>query len=304
MVASPAATKGSCGNDPMPASCPTPSSLPVSMRLEDVVQFVGKSPYKWRETAHSNTTSQYALLVALIGWGLATDWICRTLRISWRVCGFVALLIPLVFVLWLITQWCFRRRSLRNLPQAYSGLTKRIVCVARPDWLAQHGEFMDVPFEPSIHFTLDLVKSTTYQKWAFGLTFLGIFALVYLVAKQMGSGFIDMGPLKVWGSWLGAYAFNHVVVWPTYLRVLPGRLDVMRFNSLPGGRTVTKSIPLRNAHLLIDLHKYAVLITVDGESTEVPFLLIRGRSRFAHSLIRAALSTHTAPPLPDDEFLG
>ncbi|RJP33774.1 MAG: hypothetical protein C4547_11780 [Phycisphaerales bacterium] len=101
-----------------------------------------------------------------------------------------------------------------------------------------------------------------------------------------------------------------MALWPTYYRVVPGRLDVMRFNMLRNEPVSIAQHPLRDAWIEIDLRRCVVIIGRRNEpgepqtEAELPILLMRRRTEFAHALLLAAISTHEAPPLPDDALLG
>jgi hypothetical protein len=93
-------------------------------------------------------------------------------------------------------------------------------------------------------------------------------------------------------------------LWPTYFRVVPGRLDVMRFGSLRGRPVSIERFDLHTAKLLVDMRRWVVFIDDEERQIELPIALMRDRRRFAHAVLLAALSTYEPAPLPDDALLG
>jgi len=94
-------------------------------------------------------------------------------------------------------------------------------------------------------------------------------------------------------------------VFPTYLRVVPGRLDVMECGWLGRQIIAVRRIDLRDKAIAIDLNTQVLLIDADSpKSTKIACGAIWDRWAFAHAVLMAAVSTHTPAPLPDDQLLG
>lgn len=96
-----------------------------------------------------------------------------------------------------------------------------------------------------------------------------------------------------------------IVSWfcPTYIRVVPGRLDIIRYRALSKRVADAVHIDLRRARILVDVRKgYA---KISGEKRHViPLFLVLGSRRFAYHLFLGALSSHTPPPMSDEELIG
>jgi hypothetical protein len=105
-------------------------------------------------------------------------------------------------------------------------------------------------------------------------------------------------PLPVWGA--------VALLWPTYLRVVPGRLDVIRYSVFPRWRTEVRSWNLRDARILVDLRGMRVSIDIPGDPGPVEFSigLLPRRTRFARMLFWAAMSSYRAPAIADGELIG
>jgi hypothetical protein len=104
------------------------------------------------------------------------------------------------------------------------------------------------------------------------------------------------------GALAGILAFG--VLWPAYLRVSPGRLDVLRGGWGTSLRCVA-SVDLRDATIWIDLRRRRIFLKEPGKrlvwfSTD----LTGRRCALARAIVAAALTTQAPIPLPDDALVG
>lgn len=179
----------------------------------------------------------------------------------------------------------------------------RVCCVGLPDELEPYGPLEDLPFEPAIfHAALAFQPSG----WAIGLVW--VFAAIggmgawYLVHRVWGVPNTG-GTFYFWGAYgLGIVALTWLR--PIYFRVVPGRLDVLRYSALRTQPLRVDHYNLSTASVLIDLRRWLLFVDRDDQSAEFSFMLVPGRRRFAHTILRAAISTHQPAPLPDGELLG
>ena len=94
------------------------------------------------------------------------------------------------------------------------------------------------------------------------------------------------------------------VVYPTYLRVVPGRIDIMEC-ALLGRRIIrVRRIDLRSRAVTIDAGAQLLHVDAVPKFELIPFAAIWDRWAFAHAALMAAVSSHTPPPLPDDALVG
>ncbi len=94
------------------------------------------------------------------------------------------------------------------------------------------------------------------------------------------------------------------VVFPTYLRVLPGRIDIMECGFL-GLRIISvRRISLRSDVVTVDVSRHVIQVGAGKKARQIAFGAIVDRWAFAHAVLMAAVSTHTPPPLPDDALAG
>jgi len=93
-----------------------------------------------------------------------------------------------------------------------------------------------------------------------------------------------------------------------YIRIVPGRLDVMRFSVLRGRLNAVVHVSLRGARIVVDRRRDLVFIdrAAEGEggSIELSMRYMREKTAFAYSLFLAAMSTSNPPALPDDQLTG
>jgi hypothetical protein len=199
----------------------------------------------------------------------------------------------------------FRRGlRLKANPHREADERARLRCVGLPQELAKWGELRDAPFEPLV-FT----GWFTHRLPPFMRAMVAVLTVpAFIVAHLMISGLTSLWTREeiVLKLWLALLSARGIVswLWPTYFRVVPGRLDVMRFSNIRGRAVATRHFDLRKARILVDLRRNVVFIDEDGDSEEFAIGLMPGRTRFAHALFWAALSTHEPPPLPENELLG
>jgi hypothetical protein len=172
-------------------------------------------------------------------------------------------------------------------------------------WIFKHGDLIDIPFEPRI-FRVPFATGFTSGMIAVGSVFtLLLAAILHWAAIQLGfrAGWGDF----CYAEFLAAFlAVAYTVEWlrPTYFRVVPGRLDVMRFGPFLRGPARRQSLDLRRADLLIDLRKSVLFVDLDDSKHDFAIAFLRDRTRFAYYLLLAAISTFEPAELPDDALLG
>jgi hypothetical protein len=139
--------------------------------------------------------------------------------------------------------------------------------------------------------------------------FLGVWAALALTTRVFRINAPTIGPLVAYLSMalvFGVWAF----AWPTYLRFVPGRLDVIAYPLLGRGRPRVRSFDLTVWRVLVLAPGGAALIHPTEKQLLVldvgPLPPITGHEplAFERAILIAARSTHPAPPLPEDELIG
>lgn len=172
------------------------------------------------------------------------------------------------------------------------------------------------PFEPRV-FAVPLAMPTpAWPVWTSYLVLTIGLSIAWMFVRKRFMG--SIGPWPMMGPWdfwaimcvcLVPYAWT----WPTYLRITPGRLEVMRYRFLGMGTPDVTSFDLRRVRLLIDLGPGSVQIAEPVTAADEPELqrtivLSDWGPRWtdiARALLEAArFEGDAAAPLPKDALLG
>lgn len=106
---------------------------------------------------------------------------------------------------------------------------------------------------------------------------------------------------------VAGFAAAHVFIWPCYVRVRPGRIDLLEYGVLGTGVPRVRTQSLRDASVLVRL-PYEVIVHTPGEPEGWLYQACAGfrepKFLFPASVLAAARSSHPTPPLPDDALMG
>ena len=204
-------------------------------------------------------------------------------------------------ILWrVVVLYCCRKETARA-EHAQSDDTRRLNCIGHRGQILQHGRLEDVPFEPAVF------SAVFSYKWSVAM-FLTFFLLLPPIAAAfiLGLPFVRSALSLLIMAAVGVAAAATGCLWPTYFRVVPGRLDVLRYNNVTGRVALVKHFDLRAARILVDLRSQKVLIEQDGQATRCETWAMKERTRehFGYYLFLGAISSHEPPVLPDDQLLG
>ena len=204
-------------------------------------------------------------------------------------------------LLWTLVAAYRRRRAAARAQNALTDDTQRLNCVGHQQQILQHGRLHDVPFEPAVF------SATFSYKWSLSM-FLTFLLLLPPAAAAffVGMPFVRSALALYVMMTVGVAALAAGCLWPTYFRVVPGRLDILRYNAITGKAALVEHFDLRVARILVDLRSLGVLLEQNDRVTrcETRAMRERNRQRFGYYLFLAALSTHESPKLPDDSLLG
>ncbi len=271
------------------------------------IHFSRRSPTKSDDQEHEMLPLRIGALIIMVG-AFLTSVVQRATGLGLPfTSGFGCLLLMVGLVIaaiWQHVQIMRRNRAAASL-DASPDENYRLRCVGLPAEVQQHGSFADVPFEPSIFngsFTLPYTRRVWWAAAAIGLVAFAGLRLGNWVTT--GSAFRNLAwdatvlPLPIWGV--------VALLWPTYLRVVPGRLDVVHYGRFPRRRAEVWSMSLRDARILVDLRRMRVRIDSPDEGAPVEFSigLLPRRTRFAYMLFLAAMSSYQPPPIADGELTG
>lgn len=191
----------------------------------------------------------------------------------------------------------------------------------------------DVPFEPVVGFAwfaaayvsdqrassatssdpkqspLKALSEMTHpQKWLIAcLTIIFIVAIFTAQWHILGSR-QAFGPLQFWAGF-GLASIAAAFLTPTYVRVAPGSLDILRFGWRPKGLPAYEHWDLRECRVLVDTRLKRARITGPGIGPRRDvvislFQIAGGQRTVARAILRAARTRHPTPPLPTDALVG
>jgi len=115
--------------------------------------------------------------------------------------------------------------------------------------------------------------------------------------------FVNPGGLMVVFTLTIAFVLQQI--FPVYYRVVPRRLDMMRFSALTNRAKVVERWSLVTAQVEVDFEKRRIELR-DDEDRRLTIWIpgVTEPYRFAVGLMQGAISTHEPAPLPDDRLLG
>lgn len=261
--------------------------------------------------------------------------------LGWTAAGQLYAAAPVVLVAGAWGAWALRRvGKLRSLDEAalargfehQRGGEARVRIACRPWWgaLLLAERELDAAFEPEIARVPLAVGVTGADR---RLAVLG--ALAGLAAAMAVGAVVSVKPqMFSFYSWLamgaagaGAVALPEFCA-PTYVRIVPGRLDVIRFSVFRRRPASVASFDLRRSRVLVDVKRavvsveppdanaaparkvrskrwpYAVSEEGGPRRFAVGFVLTPSRRRLLQAACAAALSEAPTPELPADELLG
>jgi len=247
-----------------------------------------------------------ALLVGAALWAFSL----RYVNIPFSRTG-VPIALAALLLLWILfatfRSW-WARRSVGQLVKKIEFDQARFAVVGthaqvRPLVLA--GELRDEPFEPVVLFTPRILPLPGAGTAVLVVTTIAVNALLMLLKKTTTLPIMGFGWLTIMAGVAVGVAVQ-ILIWPTYTRVAPGRLDVMRFR-LGSRRPEVTTINLRHARVLAHLSQSSLFIKPPAPGARWQMLSLRGvwnSAELAHAVLRGAASTAPTPPLPSDQLVG
>ncbi len=177
----------------------------------------------------------------------------------------------------------------------------RVRCIGRPDRLDQlrrFGPVVDTPFEPQEFFGFFVLPPRPVMIVVWVLTSLTIGVGAYMLPLGIPPG---ASVLVIYGAF-AAGGLAVILVWPTLIRVVPGRVDCIRWLVFTPHRPERRAFTLRSSRLFVDLRRWSALIEGPSRQTSISLWLwpVRGRVELAHALLMGAVSTARPAPLPGD----
>jgi hypothetical protein len=171
------------------------------------------------------------------------------------------------------------------------------------------GPVEDRPFEPRVFFGFFAVNPAkrVMMAWMVLLAVLMSSGLAWVMLTGGSNAFIGTSLFPM-SAIVGAAIV--AVCLPTYVRVVPGRVDVLHYTAMSRRARRAVSHDLRRARVLVDLNSRTIKIEPPPDDTRGPavtrlwFGWVPRGEELAHAVLEAAISSAPAAELPEDELVG
>lgn len=283
---------------------PAPESAAAASDFARQVQFAHSA------LAPQRTRGSAAGLV--IGWGAAGAlWaavlflrmVARSLglpAVATRALWAALTVALLAWLLWLFVRWI---RANRTLPPNFvrGDQRYRIRCVGSDERLAavrRLGPIEDTPFEPQEFTGFLVLPPTPVMVAVWVVTSSSVAAALLLL--DFGMALASTSVFLFYGAF-AAGGVMVVLLWPTRIRVVPGRVEIERALVFRPEKPERRLFTLRTSRVLVDLRRWRAHVTGPSPETSLELWLwpVRGRAELAHAMLMGAASTATPGPMED-----
>lgn len=224
-----------------------------------------------------------------------------TLMVFWGVvlAGAAAAMMPR------LVRWFKGRQFYKGL-EIKSDERYRVRCIASPEGakrLKALGPIQSEPFEPQEFWGLLVLppRPEMVAVWVI----VSVASAGVLLALVSGGTLKGLGGAGAW-SWMLFYVsfaaggLAVAALWPTKIRVVPGRVDVLRALVFTPWKPEVRRISMRTSGVVVDLKHWRTI--VEGPSAETCLSLwmwpVRGRMEMAHAILMGAVSEYKAVEVP------
>ena len=190
----------------------------------------------------------------------------------------------------------------RGMHQDLASDDDRLVVLGNIARVCTVGPLEDLPFEPRLFNVSHLFRGSMRRRISTWIVGLGFFLALYWTM------YTTIGIPSISGQILGYATLAFIIVadgwvFPVYLRIVPGRLDILRFRFLGSKAYKTESFDLTKARVIVDADKEVVGVTEDDREVNITYETIWHKRFVPYYILLAAISTHTPGPLPADQLL-
>lgn len=208
--------------------------------------------------------------------------------------------------------------GLRQIRVADNGSSARIQCTGRPEELLGIIRLRDTPFEPAIFprtQVADLFSRIHVKVYVLAVPAAYVFCFVLAKFVNVTLQYFGVSNIRLDAGMFGALpmvmiglaAYGIARLRPTYYRVVPGRLDILRYSALRAKVVFEQQIDLSLAWILVDFFNGPPRLTIshrDGGAIEIQLRDVQKPHQFAETVVWAAISTADSPQLPEGELIG
>ncbi len=192
-------------------------------------------------------------------------------------------------------------------PAPQSDESNRLRLMATRDQANAIGPLRSDAFEPfiaPIYFALRGPRGLVVVIWV--IVSLAIGGGWYYAKKHLGFfGRTIPQFYEIWACF-GIAAAPLSFLWPTYVRVSPGRLDVFQYGALGSGKPSVRTFDLRTHKVYLNAVGKTLQLTPEvGPSVWIDLGMWSPRPlELARAIFEAARWKHERPLIPDDELVG
>ncbi len=210
--------------------------------------------------------------------------------------------IGLAFSAWIIASVVNKSKN-KKTSQKYVDRRgdKRLICYGNANELHELEQLDDVFFEPVIAQSSPYFQSPISQVWWF---------VILVVVIWSALGFARIKTLHLAGVLLLTMVCGQIALhygWSIYYRVTPGALEVLSNHPLSRRNASRRTIPLGDSEIACRYDDQSLTITPQSEDIAPVNINLDGIQRkrdFVRAVFTAAVSSHSAPELPEDALLG
>jgi hypothetical protein len=181
----------------------------------------------------------------------------------------------------------------------------RVGCVGNVvdfEKLLARGPLVPQSFEPVTLTAPFALGVTTREKITAGVLIACLIAACILLMPRYL--FQATGVYVLWFALSPIAAYLTAFIWPVYIRVVPGRLDVFESSFLGRHVRVAQMLCLRRNAVLVDLNTDIIFIASTVNTVEISIRTVHDRIEFARAVLLAATSEASVPDLPNDALIG
>ncbi|MGD9789457.1 MAG: hypothetical protein AB7Q00_05725 [Phycisphaerales bacterium] len=161
-------------------------------------------------------------------------------------------------------------------------------------------------FEPRVFFVPFSYRGAVWLNVVLYVIVFGVsMVAIWQLKRLLGVG--GWSKIRAWDIWavMGVPSLLATFIYPAYVRIVPGRMDVFRYPMFGRGRPAVESVDLRSGEVIVRADGCAVNVTTPTGPREwtLPVMMFR-RDEALRSVLEAAISEHEAPDLTMDALSG
>lgn len=180
----------------------------------------------------------------------------------------------------------------------------RIVCLGGPARVCTVGPLEDIPFEPKFFNASHVFRGSRLRRfatWAVGMAACAVAILVVILndilQSSMGARLLQtLGMALVTSLLMGIVLLIEGWMFRVYLRIEPGRLDILRYRFLGNEVSKTESFDLTKARVIVDADNEVIGVTEGDRHVNITYESLRHKRFIPYCILLGAISSHAPSP--------